>query len=84
MSLRSDVQALGRASEALSVAIRALEAISDDRQTSLRHRDPNCTRYVASDALDEIERKTGRTLAGVRWNRGTKVSGDVYPESERR
>lgn len=88
MSLRSEVLALVAESRKLAevnaLAIAALEEISDDTRTSLRRRDENCVRYVTSDALEEIERATNSRLSGVRWTRGTQVSGDVYAESERR
>ena len=67
----------------LEIAVDALERISDPGQTSLRHRDRNCARYVASDALDALA-AAGVSVGGTRWGRGTNVAGDVYPEPSAR
>lgn len=59
---------------ALGVAIAALERISDPAQTSMRRRDPNCVRYVASDTLTQLE-ELGHTTRGLRWERFESTRG---------
>jgi hypothetical protein len=66
----------------LAVAIRALEAISDPAKSSMRKRDPNCVRYIASDALGELEqhRDLRGRLGGIRWDRHDTVGGNIAGE----
>lgn len=68
MSALGGKSALERA--ALDVAMGALAAITDPKETSLRYRDKGCARYVASDALDRLERLFDLPVpAHVRWTR---------------
>lgn len=64
----------------LGEAVAALEAITDPKQTSMRRRDPNCVRYIASEALDRLHEQ-GVTCGGVRWERFTRASGDTDAET---
>lgn len=63
----------------LDLAVAALVAITDPQKSSMRMRDPNCVRFIASDALDKLG-----ISAGVRWMSHTKVSGDMAAELDRR
>jgi hypothetical protein len=56
--------------EPLEIAIAALEAVTDPKQSSMRIRDPNCVRFIASDALDRIN-KLGLDVGGLRWTTHT-------------
>jgi hypothetical protein len=64
----------------LGEAVAALEAITDPKLSSMRRRDPNCVRYIASDALDRLH-ELGVTCGGVKWERYLKASGDTGAET---
>lgn len=68
---------------ALQIAITALERISDPDHSSMRKRDPNCVRYIASDILDVLDKK-GYQTRGVRWVRFDTVGGNIAGEATAR
>lgn len=68
---------------ALQIAITALERISDPDHSSMRMRDPNCVRYIASDILDILDKK-GYQTHGVRWVRFDTVGGNIAGEATAR
>ncbi len=69
----------------LRVALEALARISDPAESSLRFRDANCVRYVASNALALLERRGRRSpFSWVRYRVFTRVSGDQAADVERR
>lgn len=68
---------------ALQIAITALERISDPDHSSMRIRDPNCVRYIASDILDVLDKK-GYQTRGVRWERFDTAGGNIAGEATAR
>lgn len=70
--------------KSLEIALSALEDITDPARSSMRKRDSNCVRYVASDALSLVARETGVPVGGIHWERYEKRSGDIGGEPHSR
>jgi hypothetical protein len=60
--------------DAIEIAMRALAEITEPGATSLRMRDPNCARYVASEAIAKLEARGIRSPRS--WSRWSPVALD--------
>lgn len=71
--MAADVEGID-AIDALDMALGALADITRPEETSMRYRDANCVRYVASDVLDQLaERGVFPPRERSAWDRDSRT-----------